>query len=232
MSELTHRPFSSKTNRPSLQGPQTGAAPGTAKLPPAGHEQREVLKQRGDVLEEQAATQFQNVTAVDPDKFEIERELAQHFNELDVTNADPNFVYKWVNFSSNGGIALRRAIAPPERWEVVTGSMTESEELRAVDGTRKLGDVLLVRMTKKRYTILEQIREENNRRHQGVHESNLRELGRRNSKAVKVYGNDNMPESVTKKMTHPSQQAIAAMRGAEAAANQFEGALREGSLNL
>lgn len=232
MSELTHRPFSAKTNRPSLQGPQTGAAPGTAKLPPAGHAQRETLKQRADVIEEQAATQFAGVESVDPDRLEIERELAQHFNELDVTNADPNYVYRWINFSSNGGISLRRAIAPPERWEVVTGDMSEAVELKAVDGTRKLGDVLLVRMTRKRYEILEKVREDQARRQQGGHESNLREMGRRHPKAIKVYGNENMPPEVNKRLTHPSQSAINAMRGAEAAATEFDGALREGSLSL
>lgn len=232
MSDLTHRPFSSKTNRPSMQGPQTGAAPGTATFPKAGHAQREALKQRADVLEEQAATQFANVETVDPDRLEVERELAQHFNELEVTNADPNFVYRWINFSSNGGIALRRAIAPPERWEVVTGDMPEASELRAVDGTRKLGDVLLVRMFRKRYDILEKVKEEQRQRQQGGHENNLRELGRRNPKAIKVYGQDNMPPEVTKRLTHPSQSAINAMRGAEAAAQQFDGALREGSLSL
>lgn len=232
MSDMTHRPFSSKTNRPSMQGPQTGAAPGTATLPKAGHAQREIIKQRVDAMEEQAATQFANVDAVNPDRFEVERELAQHFNELEVTNADPNFVYRWINFSSNGGIALRRAIAPPERWEVVTGDMPEASELRAVDGTRKLGDVLLVRMSRKRYDILEKVKEEQRQRQQGGYENNLRELGRRNPKAIKVYGQDNMPPEMTKRLTNPSQNAINAMRGAEAAAQQFDGALREGALNL
>lgn len=228
MSDTTmSKPFV-KSNRPNVQAPPSGAAPGTAILPPAGHARKEELKKRTDILEAKAAHDFANVEAIDPDAIEIERELAQHFNELNVANAEPGFVYKWVNYTSNGGIAIRQAIAPPERWQVVTGDMPEATDLKASDGTRKLGDVMLVRMPKKRYDILERLRAEKNARQQQGHESNLRELARRNPKAVKVYGSEDMPESVTKRLTNPSQASINAMRGAEAAQAQFEQNLRAG----
>lgn len=225
------KPFT-RTNRPSLQGPPTGAAPGTATsaLPPAGHERKETLKRRADVLEQQAEAQHANMESIDPDAFEIERELAGHFNQLDVTGADPAFCYKWVNFSSNNGLALREAVAPPERWQVVTGDMPEAIELKAVDGTRKLGDVLLVRMPKSRYAIIEKVRADKAARQLQGHESNLRAMGQRHQKHIKVYGNDELPERVQKKLTNPSTSTINAMRGAEAASKQFDQALRDGSI--
>lgn len=224
------KPFTRAKNV--VRATQTGAAPGTASLPPAGHEQREVLKERADALEAQAAADFKNVEAIDPDVMEVERELAQHFNELEVTNAQPGFVYKWVNFVSNGGICLRQATAPPERWQVVTGDMPEAPELLSAGGTRKLGDVLLLRMPRKRHEILEKHREEKALRQQGAHESNLRAMADKNPKAVRVYGNNDMPSSVTKHLTNPSRAAINAMRGAEAAQAQFNQNLRNGTLSV
>lgn len=220
-----------RSNRPNVQAPPTGAVPGTATLPPSGHERRETLKQRADVLEQQAAQQFANVEAIDTDAMEIERELAQHFNELEVTQADPAFVYKWVNFVSNGGIALRQAVAPPERWQVVTGDMVEASELRGADGSRKLGDVLLLRMPRKRHEILERLREEKAARQLGGHEANLHELARRNPKAIKVYDSEHLPADINKRLTNPSRAAVAAMRGTEAALAQYDQSLRDGRLS-
>lgn len=215
-------------NRPSVQGPQTGAAPGTATLPPAGHARNEELKRRTDRLEEQAAHELQNVESIDPTAMEIERELAGHFNELEVQNADPAFVYKWVNFVSNNGIALRQATAPPERWEIVTGTMKEAEDLKAIDGTRKLGDVLLLRMPRKRYEILEKVRADKAALQQQGYENNLLETGRRHG--IKVYRNEDMPENAAKRMQNPSQAAVNAMRGAMAASDKFDQSLRTGAI--
>lgn len=209
-------------NRPSMQTPATGA------LPPAGHARTEELKRRGDALEAKAAETHADVQAINPDNFDVERELAGRFNALDITNKNDAYVYKWVNFVSNGGIMLRQAVAPPERWEVVTGDAKEAAELRQVDGTRKLGDVMLVRMPKTRYAVLEKVQAERAaRQHQGL-EANMRQIAAKSK--IRVYSNEDMPDSVRKVIERPSHGAVEAMRGAMAAQDKFEGALRDGSI--
>jgi hypothetical protein len=212
-------------NRPSMQTPATGA------LPPAGHQRDEELKRRTDALEAKAAETHAEVQTINPDVMDVERELAGHFNSLDITNKDARYVYKWVNFVSNGGIMLRQAVAPPERWEVVTGDAKEAAELRQVDGTRKLGDVMLVRMPKERYAILEKVQAQKAaRQHEGL-EANIREVAAKRGKGkIRVYNNDDMPENVRRAIEHPSPGAVDAMRGAMAAQDKFDSALRDGSL--
>lgn len=210
-------------NRPSSMAPQAGT------LPPAGDARREELKRREDRLQEQAAATYANVEAIAPDAMAIERELAGAFNSLDVAAADPQFVYKWVNFVNNGGIALRTATAPPERWQIVSGDMPEAVDLRQVDGTRKLGDVILVRMPKQRYAILEKVRADKVARQGDSVVSELRNIAGKTG--IKVHTAEDAPEAIQKRILHPSASAVNEMRGRIAAEKQFDTALREGSLS-
>lgn len=210
-------------NRPSSTAPQAGT------LPAAGHARTEELKRRTDQLEAQAEVTHANVEAIDPDSMDVERELANQFNFLDVSKADhTKFVYKWVNFVNNGGIMMRQSIAPPERWQIVNGDMPEAKELASVDGTRKLGDVMLVRMPIARYRMLEKVRSDASARQQQAAANNMREIAGKSG--IKVHTIEDAPPNIAKAMTHPSPAAVAEMRGRLAAEQQFESALRSGAI--
>lgn len=134
----------------------------TPDLPPPGDERREVLKEREDVLQE-AAERLANereVEAIDPKAFEVENELAQHFDELEVHDADPNYTYCWVQSGGNGRHIQRKLY---QGWEVVQGNDPAAAALKHVDTTRRLGDVLLMKIGKDRKRLLDQ-REDYKRR--------------------------------------------------------------------
>lgn len=128
--------------------------PGIDELPPPGDERREVLRERTDELAEKIETNPVEIERADPRAFRVENELAQHFNELEVSNSDPNYRYCWVN-SSLYGRFVKMKLA--EGWEVVQGDMQEAVELKGMgaDTTRRLGDVILMRIQLDRYRRLQ-----------------------------------------------------------------------------
>ena len=102
---------------------------GPSELPPAGDEQRDELKRRADDLAERAETIGLDGGRVDPSAFRVENELAQHFNELDVNDADPAYAYCWVQAGYAGRFIKMKLT---EGWEVVQGDMPEASELRGM----------------------------------------------------------------------------------------------------
>jgi len=123
-------------------------------LPPAGDERREVLKEREDVLQEQAEVlaDSQERYAVDLSKMEIENELAYYFDELEVAGALPEYAYVWVQSAGNGRHVQRKL---SYGWEVVQGNSPEAAALKGNDTTRRLGDVILMRIHKDRKRMLD-----------------------------------------------------------------------------
>lgn len=134
-------------------------------LPPAGDARRDEMKRRLEELQRMQADferDFEGeIGAVDPSKLRVENEIAQHFDPstkmLEVTNADPDYVYLWEQadiHNRHGGlwVTSRKAMG----WEVVEGSMKEARDKRAVDGTRRVGDVILMRIRRERYLALEE----------------------------------------------------------------------------
>lgn len=128
--------------------------PGVEELPPAGDERREVLKAREDSLQEQAEAlaSEREVYALDPNKMEIENELAQYFDELQVNDADPNYAYCWVQTGGSGRHVQRKLYMG---WEVVKGNDPEAAALKGTDTTRRLGDVLLMKIHKDRKKVID-----------------------------------------------------------------------------
>lgn len=127
---------------------------GTPDLPPAGHERDELLKVREDALQEQAeirAAQGER-EAIDPAKVRVESELAQYFDELDVAGRDPAFAYCWVPTHTYGRFVQQKLY---KGWEMVQGEMPEARALKHTDTTRKLGDVVLMRIPKARKELLD-----------------------------------------------------------------------------
>lgn len=216
--------------RPKPRIVYTGKGGGTATLPPAGAARKEELKRRSDQLEEAVAAMPEG-GVIDPAKLEVESELAQHFDELNVTNANPAYHYCWVNMdypSGSKGLMARKKLAQ-RGWEMVNGDMPEAMELRQPDGTRRLGDVVLMRITKERHALLEQKDADVRASQQQAVTSNLQALGNKH-RGVKVHVAEDMPEHMKKIIEHPSPQAVNAMRGTMAAKTKLDQGLRDGTI--
>lgn len=149
-------------------------------LPPAGYERNEELKIRQDTLEEAGEKRAGKleVEAIDPKKLKVDREirgiLENDPNALMVSDNDAMYEYCWVYFGRQGTWVWRKK---HEGWEVVSGKMVESKEYLAEDTTRRIGDVLLMRMRKDRFAILEAKQLERKKKQDLGVVGHLRELG-------------------------------------------------------
>lgn len=130
-----------------------------ADLPPPGYKRDEELARRTDELAERAETEGPEVYGIDPSKVEPDREIL--YKSIDqqmihVTNKDPESMYAWIYYGLNGQmIWAKKALG----WRVVTGDDPECQEYKEADGTRRIGDVLLMKISKERYLELEQMSE-------------------------------------------------------------------------
>ncbi len=113
------------------------------ELPPAGFNREEVLKARMDQLEERL-DQMPDVGRVNPDAFDVDRELAQAILDTDymqVRGAQEGRAYRWVSIGGNGRYITQ---ARGKGWNVVQGEDPENLENRDVDSTRRIGDTILM----------------------------------------------------------------------------------------
>ena len=171
-------------------------------LPEPGHKRREALKMRLEKLNAEAAELASEleVETVDPSKIEPDREIIQHFNsgDLPVSNRQEGFEYCWVFSDPRNNQAGRHVFKKRyQGWEVVSASMPEAADHKHVDGTRRVGDVLLMRIRYDRYVKLRrEERETLKRREAGVSEGFM-ELGAKHARhGVKVY--DTVPDNAMK----------------------------------
>jgi len=125
-----------------------------ASLPEAGYKRDEELARRADALEERADA-APEVYPIDPKAFEEDREILYDLtiDQLQVTNMQPGYVYCWAYFGQNGQMVwAKKALG----WRVVgvgpdAGRDRECEEHKEVDGSRRIGDVLLMKIPEERY---------------------------------------------------------------------------------
>lgn len=169
------------------QKPGAGAK-AKVNLPPAGHARNEELARRADALIAKAEklTAENGGGSVDLSKLEVDPEIASQFDELNVSDALPEYEYLWENFVSQNGYAVRARLAirvklpgvahMTKAWEIVQGDMPEAVELRAADGTRKLGDVLLMRCRKDVYRMIQRARRNRSRLMSEAVDSRLQEM--------------------------------------------------------
>jgi hypothetical protein len=169
------------------------AGPGVEGLPPAGHQRREVLKKRTDRLDAIAEGLVNNtdvpVYAIDPEKLKEEPEILKHYDFVNgmftVTNPMKGKVYFWcrddkVDISRKKAEA-RAWLGPGSKgWEIIGNCscvgenhlascpFPECPELKEVDGRRRIGDTILMRIDydeyvriHKRMTLVVQYREGN-----------------------------------------------------------------------
>lgn len=154
-----------------------GDGGGVEALPPAGDEQRDILRERADALAEAGETALPEIERARPDAFRVENELAQHFDALAVSNPDPMYVYAWVQCISQHGYFVKSKAA--QGWEVVQGDMPEAAELRGMgaDTTRKLGDVVLMRCRRDVHKRLQRHEDRKRESMQAASTARLQELG-------------------------------------------------------
>lgn len=174
---------------------------------PSGDARREEEKRRADEFAQKTeeASSSLEVAAANSAALEVESELAQYFDELDVSNQDPNYHYSWVNGSPMFyGRFIQKKLA--QRWELVSGNMNEAQELRTADGTRRLGDVVLMRIRKEYKARIDAAAEEKRKRARlGIY-ANFLETARKGEKyGASVHIMDNMDPALFEKMSRNAQ---------------------------
>jgi len=132
-------------------------AKGPDALPPAGHGRDEAMKMRGANLEEEAELLAEQMIIGEiPDKFQkLDREIVQRLEQLDVTEKRDDMYYVWVNFQNEHGLHVERKKLLG--FEIVSGrgeDCPEGHEMIGVDGTRVIGDVILMRVPRTRAVFL------------------------------------------------------------------------------
>ena len=148
-------------------------------LPPAGDARREELSRRRDELQQQLGELPVEGARIDPRVLKtVEPELAQYFNAMEVSNPDPAHKYFWVY---TGQQQQRVKWKLSQGAEVVQGDMPECLELRGLgaDTTRRVGDVILMRMRLDRWKLLQRHREKVTRAQREGVETALRDMGDR-----------------------------------------------------
>ena len=207
------------------------ATVGTVGLPPAGHARREELKKRTDTLAPQAEAAnaaVEGATAVDWSRVEPEREIMQYRDELSVSNKQDDYCYAWVNVDyplNAKGLKVREKLAL-KGWDVVKGDNPEAIELKQTDGTRRLGDVILMRVKRDRFLELEAAEAAKRKAQQQSVTSNLEQLGQKYRRhGLIVHAGSNLNPDMLNVMQNRA-------RGAMAAREQLDQGLRDGSLNL
>ena len=126
-------------------------------LEPAGHKRDEQLSKRKDELDEklESISEQTGVHKVDPAAFEEDREILYKSIDqqmIEVSNKQEGFVYAWTYFGQSGQqVWAKKALG----WQVVTGTDKECMEHKEADGSRRIGDTLLMRIPRERWEQLE-----------------------------------------------------------------------------
>jgi hypothetical protein len=172
----------------------------SADLEPAGYKRDEQLAQRQDELDERldSIEEETGVHKVDPDAFEEDREILHKSIDqqmISVSNKQPGYVYAWIYYGQNSQMVwAKKAMG----WEVVNNDkkdMIECIEHKEVDGTRRIGDTVLMRIREERWHRLEEdARRRKDLQYEGI-TSRLRDLAERGrSHGIKLHENlDDVP---------------------------------------
>lgn len=214
----------------SLRVPQR---PGTVAVAPPladpGYARDEQLKVRQDQLEETAQTMndTSGVEAVDPFAIMADEELQALLAKdgSEVSGALPGYCYMWACIeypSSARGIAVLGLQAVG--WQVVKGDDPEAREYRTADGTRKLGDSLLLKIPTQRKRLLDLRIDQLNAKHEGDTNDGLRERARK--MGINVVSFEEMTPEQQKRLERRSQQEFSK----QAATQRLAGNLREGTV--
>jgi hypothetical protein len=200
----------------------------TANLPPAGHNREEELKKRIDDLEQQLESlQNQEQThRLDPRVFQEDREILKHMNELEVTDKQPGRVYKWVYYGLNGQMVMKMKYFG---WRVIQSGDPECPEMKESDGTRRIGDTLLMWTTEEKYDEIEKRSERLRLEQQLGVEAALRELGERHRKDGLIV-RTNLEDIPSRKAGHTMMDTIKERAARTQNVSKVTDMLKEGSV--
>lgn len=198
-------------------------------LPPAGWKRDEELAQRTDNLAQAAeeATNEHEIHHFDPSKFDPEREIQQHMNELNVENARPERRYFWCYEGQNG-----RWVNQARRlgWTVVQSADTEAPTLKDARGYRVIGDTVLMWTTVANYEKLQFMQEYRElRRAKGIGTA-LKELGEKHRDKGFVVHDDASEVKLGRKQEKTAMDVMKQRAAQRAAAQGVDNMLREGTV--
>ena len=195
-------------------------------LPPAGYKRDEEMLKRTDDLaqkvEEHAGAL--NAHAFDPHRFDPDPDILANIDGFEVTDKQPGFRYKWVPFDNptmNKGLMVRQAEV--DGWRAVCGTDPEAKGQEIVGGMRKIGDTILMKISEEKFLKIEARERRLAANLTGAVNTDLIELGKRKGITIKPLGE--VGDHLLKSMS-------ARDRGALAAQQQYDQALRDGTLKL
>lgn len=186
--------------------------PGTTIAPPLadpGYQRDEQLKVRQDQLEEttQQMNDTAGVEAVNPDAFLADEELQAALlkDGSEVSQAKPGYCYMWVciEYPTNAR-GINALSLQSVGWQVVKGDDPEALEYKTIDGTRKLGDSILLRISEQRKRLLDYRVQELNMKRDGASTDALRE--RAAKFGINVVDYSNMTPEQQKRLERRAQQ--------------------------
>lgn len=123
-----------------------------ASMPPPGYKRDEELARRQDELDERM-DEAPEVYPIDESAFEEDRDILYELERdmLEVSNPVPGYTYCWAYYGQNGQMVwAKKALG----WRVVSAGDKECEEHKEADGTRRIGDVLLMKIPTERYKLI------------------------------------------------------------------------------
>ncbi len=160
---------------------------------PAGYKREEQMAKNHDVLQQKVEEMSTagGIASVNPKAFQEEREILGLIVEgnLDIPGAVAGYVYKWVQCripKDSPGMKVREALtmrikvrSPAGQvqivpcWERVTGDMPECPDLKDAEGSRVLGDTLLVRCKVDVYNLIRDQERKLNKQRTAMAEANM-----------------------------------------------------------
>ena len=143
---------------------------------PAGYKREEQQAKNHDVLQQKVEEMSTagGVESLNPKALKEDREILGLIVEgnLDIPGALSEYVYKWVQCripKDSPGMKVREALTMRMKvrspagqvqiipcWERVTGDMPECPDLKDAEGSRVLGDTLLVRCKRDVYALIQE----------------------------------------------------------------------------
>lgn len=121
-----------------------------SSLPPPGYTRDEILRMRTGELEKLADELSEHALSIDPRSLGIDREIQFALSNA-LTDLQNDHEYCLVCTRQDGKDVWDKKL---EGWEVVCGDMPEAKNLKnvgAADSTRRIGDTILMRITKEKY---------------------------------------------------------------------------------
>ena len=190
---------------------------GESELPPPGDERRDELLKRTDNLQEasEKLSDKNEVYKIDPKAVEIERELANLYDPsmltiLGVSNKQPGWAYSWANAVNQSGLQVM--MKKYDGWIVVSGKDPECMEHKTADGTRRVADVLLMKLPVEKFKKLQERDALKRERQQRGVAAELEAMGRKyRHKGLKVHTPNTNSDSrgfVTQEATYDPRRAM------------------------